>query len=152
VDGVVVDLSSTLVLVHLLSDRADFDGFSVLRVPEIEDVRGDFVGKRFFELALRMQKISAGAPAGVRLDSMANCLSSAQRAFPLLCIEQESRFPGEAQIGRAVMFREGLVKMRLVSSEAQWLPDECWIALNEISRVGFGGAYESALALVAGAP
>ena len=88
-------------------------------------------------------------PPSVDLDDTRDLLQSAQRQFPLVNIETELAPPGSCYIGRISALDEEGVVLELVSPAGEWDEEEHYL-YESITRVGFGGRYEEALAIAAG--
>ena len=88
-------------------------------------------------------------PPDVDLDDTRSLLQTAQRAFPLLTIQTEQHHPGACYIGRIASLDDDAVLLHLVSPAGEW-DEEDEYPYESITRIGFGGRYEAALALAAG--
>jgi hypothetical protein len=146
--GYVVGVGTRWALLQIVSDDVTEDGFlatSLEMVAEIEPVDPE---QSFFPRVMALRPPKMRAP-DVDLDDTRALLQSAQRAFPLLTIQTEQRHPGACFIGRIAELDDDAAHFHLVSPAGAW-DDEDEYAYETITRIGFGGRYEEALALAAG--
>jgi hypothetical protein len=147
--GYVIGLGTRWALIQIVSDDLTDDGFlatSLEMLAEIEVVDPD---ESFFPRFMEMHPLAA-RPPNVDLDDTRDLLQSAQRQFPLVNIETEQVHPGSCYIGRITALDEDGVVLELVSPAGEWDEEEHY-PYETITRIGFGGRYEEALAIAAGA-
>jgi hypothetical protein len=149
-EGIALGVSDTLVLVALLSDRIDLDGYEVLHVADITTCRREFERKDFYRRALELKGQLPATPVSVDLSGLPALLTSAQALFPLLTIHRERLFPGECDIGRLKLHSEDAFAIHYIDPSAKWRDEPGHYRYTDVTRVNFGGEYEAALALVAG--
>lgn len=146
--GYVVGLGTRWALLHVVNDDVTEDGFlatSLEMVAEIEPVDPE---QSFFPRVMEMRPPTTRPPE-IDLDDTRALLQSAQRSFPLLTIQTEEQHPGACYIGRVAALDDDAALFHLVSPAGAW-DDEDEYAYDTITRIGFGGRYEEALALAAG--
>ncbi|MDX6598584.1 MAG: hypothetical protein QOE87_2471 [Gaiellales bacterium] len=146
--GYVVGLGTRWALLHIVNDDVAEDGFlatSLEMVAEIEPVDPE---QSFFPRVMAMRPPTA-SPPDVDLDDTRGLLQTAQRSFPLLTIQTEQHHPGACYIGRIASLDEDTALLHLVSPAGEW-DEQDEYPYESITRVGFGGRYEEALALAAG--
>ena len=146
--GYVVGLGTRWALLQIVNDDVTEDGFlatSVEMVAEIEVVDPE---RSFFPRVLALRPPSL-RPPDVDLDDTRALLQSAQRSFPLLTIQTEEQHPGACYIGRIAALDDDAALLHLVSPAGEW-DEESEYPYETITRIGFGGRYEEALALAAG--
>jgi len=147
--GYVVGLGMRWALIQIVSDDLTDDGFlatSLEMIAEIEIVDPD---ESFFPRFMEMHPLAV-RPPNVDLDDTRDLLQSAQRQFPLLNLETEHVQPGSCYIGRISSLDDEGVVLELVTPAAEWDEEEHY-PYETITRIGFGGRYEEALAIAAGA-
>lgn len=147
--GYVIGLGMRWALIQIVSDDLADDGFlatSLEMLAEIEVVDPD---ESFFPRFMEMHPLAV-RPPNVDLDDTRDLLQSAQRQFPLVNIETEQAHPGSCYIGRITGLDEEGVVLELVSPAGEWDEEEHY-PYDSITRIGFGGRYEQALAIAAGA-
>jgi hypothetical protein len=146
--GYVVGLGTRWALLHIVNDDVAEDGFlatSLEMVAEIEPVDPE---QSFIPRVMAMRPPTA-SPPDVDLDDTRGLLQTAQCSFPLLTIQTEQHHPGACYIGRIASLDEDTALFHLVSPAGEW-DEQDEYPYESITRVGFGGRYEEALALAAG--
>ena len=146
--GYVVGLGTRWALLQVVNDDVAEDGFlatSVEMIAEIEPVDPE---RSFFPRVMALRPPTT-RPPDVDLDDTRGLLQSAQRSFPLLTIQTEEQHPGACYIGRIAELDDDAALFHLVSPAGEWDHEDEY-AYETITRVGFGGRYEEALALAAG--
>jgi hypothetical protein len=146
--GYVVGLGTRWALLQVVNDDVIEDGFlatSLEMVAAIETVDPE---RSFFPRVMAMRPPTMRPPA-VDLDDTRELLRSAQRSFPLLTIQTEEQHPGACYIGRIAALDDDAAVVHLVSPAGAW-DEEDEYPYETITRIGFGGRYEEALALAAG--
>ena len=84
--------------------------------------------------------------------STEDLLLSAGRSFPLVTIHREQVDPDVCWIGQVKRVERGRVSLLEINPDASWDAEPKDYRVSEITRVSFGGDYESALHLVGGDP
>ncbi len=79
-------------------------------------------------------------------------LLSAGRSFPLVTVHREAIDPEVCWIGRILGVERSRVSLLEITPDATWEEKPECFRLSEITRVNFGGDYETALHLVGGDP
>ncbi len=105
----------------------------------------------FVEAALKQRGERVPKRPKVTAASVGELIWSANDAFPLVTIHREKRNPDLCHIGRVIVMDKQRVSLLEINPGATWEAEPNQYPLNEITRVDFGGAYEDALHLVAGA-
>jgi hypothetical protein len=151
VDAYVVGVTRELCLVCVVSNHILFDGFQVLRLEDISTVESPGPHAGFLERALRLRGQNHPQKPRIDLGSLRSVLTSASRAFPLITIHREIVDPEVCHVGVVERISDETVKLKEIDPDAKWVEDRATYAMREITRVDFGGLYEDALSLVAGA-
>jgi hypothetical protein len=151
VRGYVIDVGPCFFLLLLLSDRVWFDGFECFR---IQDVRGLVADPHsdFAEAALKKRGERKPRTPRIGLASIEELLLTANRHFPLVTIHCERRDPEVCYIGRVLGIERDRVSLLEITPGAVWEKRPKEYPLSHITRVGFGGDYENALAIVVKEP
>jgi hypothetical protein len=151
IQGYVAAVGTRWALFRIVSDRIRFDGFECFLIRDLSKVR-DEPYTAFIETALRKRKERRGAKPRIDLSDTGSILRSAAKVAPLVTIHIEKIDPGVCYIGQIGEIDGKTVALREISPSASW--DESFESyrLKDITRVGFGADYESALHLVAGDP
>jgi hypothetical protein len=150
--GYVEAVGDELLLLALISDEIWFNGFAVLRLADISELESPHEYADFVEEALRLRDESVAAAPAVSLADLGSAIRTAGRLFPVVVIHREEVEPEICRIGRVVKVTKESVTILEIGPDAEWEAEPSTWALDEITRVDFGGGYEEALALVGGAP
>ncbi len=150
VNGYVLDIGPQFFLIALVSDGLRLNGFQCYRLSDVRKLQVPDKYARFHQEALRRrgQRIPKKPP--VVVNSLAELLLTANRAFPLVTIHRERIDASAGWIGRIVDLRNGRVTLLEIEPDAAWDDELETYRLSEITRVDFGGDYEDALHLVGG--
>lgn len=145
--GFVVGASEQLLLLHLFSKNMFLDGYSVFPLWEVDRYRV-YEGWDFFaNRALAIRKQFPKKQPGIDLTDFACLIESANGLFPLITIYRERMDDSSLYIGRISGVTEKTVTLEEISPSANFDKTSRY-GLKDITRVDFGGAYESALWLV----
>jgi hypothetical protein len=145
--GFVVGVGAEWALIRLVSPYGTEDGFRAVRlgtVAEIEQVDSD---SSFLPRLMASRPLPPGLPA-VALDDTRGLLESTQRLCELVYLVTDEMEPGAFWIGRISALDGDGALLRKVSQLGTWI-DEEHFPYDAITRVGFGGDYERALAAAA---
>ncbi len=151
VRGYVLDVGPKFFLLALVSDRIWFDGFECLRVSDVRGLRPDPYAQ-FVESALKKRCVRKPHKPRVSVASIEELLLSAGRQFPLVTIHREKVDLEVCWIGRVLGVERGRVSLLGITPNATWEDESESYRVGEITRVCFGGDYETALHLVSGDP
>ncbi len=146
--GYVVGLGTRWALLHVVNDDVVEDGFLATSLEMLAEIAPVDPEQSFLPRVMAMRPPTARLP-DVDLDDTRGLLQTAQRSFPLLTIQTEQRHPGACYIGRIASLDDDAAHLHLVSPAGEW-DDEDEYPYETITRIGFGGRYEEALALAAG--
>lgn len=147
--GYVVDSNDQYVLLHIVDDRVELDGYVLLRIEDITEVQCEFDNYRFIEKALAIRKQEPERPVLIDLTSLVTALSSIDDIFPLLVVHREVVTDDRCWVGSIESLNDKTFTMREMNPDAKWSGSKR-IRFDEVTRVEFNGGYETALAQVAG--
>jgi hypothetical protein len=151
-DGYVLAVARSWLLMALLDNGIRLDGYAALRTADVVGVEprrtSSFVGKA---LALQGSWPPVGA-AGVDLTDIRSLIGSVAECFSLVTLHLEKADPDVCFIGRPVGFGKSSVRLQEITPEAAWRREPTKWSLREVTRIDFGGAYEHALYAVGGDP
>ena len=150
IHGFLVGLSDELLLLNLMGDRLDLDGYTAIRLADVTTLSRDFPLKAFYLRAFELKGIRPAVPGGIDLTDVRRLLVSVEQRYPLVTIHRERITPDECEIGRLKLASDGGYALRWITPEATWEHDYRTYRYSDITRVGFDGEYERTLALVAG--
>lgn len=151
VRGYVIRATTAYVLVSIVSDRIRYDGFECLRPQDILDVRRDPYAL-FAERALELRDERAPKVSALEVRSFFGLLRWASTRYSVVSIHLELKEPDVCHIGHLVRVAGDVVDMRRIAPDARWEAKVKTFPVRDITRVAFGGDYETALGLVGGAP
>ncbi len=148
--GVPLALSDQLVLTRAIGDGIRFDGYDVLRLDDLRRVERPHPKQDFYRRALALRGEVLGEAPAVDIDDMRTAILSAGRAASLVVVHQEGVDPDVCWIGREPrLVGPDLFAMREIDPGADWYEESQSYRIDKTTRIGFGGAYEDALWLVA---
>jgi hypothetical protein len=152
-DGFVVGVDPAWTVLALLRDGMRLDGYAAVRTADVVRVSVR-VGREPF--AVRALKRRGGwppvPPAAMALGSLADVLAMAAANAPIVDLQAEQRFPGDAYLGVVTAIDGETAHLLEVSAEADWYDEPTPYATADVTRVEFAGDYEDAVYLVAGDP
>ena len=152
--GYVIAVGRRWTLMTTLGGGISLDGFTAFRVNDLARVRPDSQSDRFVKQALTQHGEWPPRPPyeEVALGRTSDLIRSSADSFPLVTLHLERIDPNVCYIGVPVGWGRRSVRLLGVSPQATWerSPDRWRFA--DITRVDFGGPYESALNEVAGTP
>ena len=149
-EGVVIGLSDSLVCLAILDDRVRYNGIDTFYRDQVSDLEIPAPHATFYETALRLRGDCAPQAPPLDLSSMRDVIDSISTIAPLIVIHRERQEPEICEIGQVTALDAKTFQMREIDPGADWADEVSEFRYEDISRVGFGGEYESALALVAG--
>ena len=151
-EGFVVAASPLFVVLHVVAPTLYLDGYEVFCTADVTEVRVGFRSRRFVEEVLRLRGQRPSAPARLDLSSLPALLASAGRLFPLLVVHRERIHRDSCWIGQVASMTEKTFVLREIDPSAKW-NGQTRYRFRDVTRIGFGGAYEEALAwLLASCP
>jgi hypothetical protein len=146
--GFVVDATDEYLLLQLVDDRITLNGYSLIRLQDISELETEVEHTRFIEKALEIRKKKVKHPALVDLTDIGTILFSVDQNFPLMTIHREAHDSDTVYVGSVESICDKTVLLNEMNPDAKWEGTKR-ILLDEITRIDFGGGYETALALVA---
>jgi hypothetical protein len=152
-EGFVVAVNRRWFLLATLSDRITLDGWSALRVKDVQAVTV-YPEEDCFEVKA-LQARGQWPPSTAEALDMAelpDLLRSAPAVAPLLGVFREFERPDVCWIGAPLDVSDSVLSLLEVNVAGGWARKPRRFDLDDITRVDLGGGYEEALALVAGPP
>jgi hypothetical protein len=146
--GFVLDFNDSLILLHLLEwNTFTLNGYIVIREQDINrqkvfDKKGCWQNK-----AAKKNGLKPIHP-GISISSLEEAIKSASKKFPLVTIEKELVVDDACWIGTLARFTEKTLVIHDLNPSAKW-SGKMKFNLKDITRLAFGGGYETALALSA---
>jgi len=152
IDGFVTGIGSSWVVMSKFTDEVHLDGWTLLRLKDIQAVSIEPDPDCFEVKALRARSEWPPPVADVALDDVAEALRSAAAADELTTVFVEFYRPDVCWIGTPTSIGRRTLRLREVGPRADWHRKPRPIDLEDVTRIEFGGDYEEALRLVAGPP
>ena len=146
--GYVMDATDTWVLLQNVDPGIKLDGYTILRIEDINELETEIAQASFIEKALSIRKKNPVRPVLVDLTSIETIIRSIDENYPLITIHREEVDPSNCWIGSVGALTSKTVVLNEINPEAKWDGTKR-IRLDEITRIDFDGGYETALALVA---
>jgi hypothetical protein len=146
--GFVLDFNDSLILLHLLEwNTFTLNGYIVIREQDINrqkvfDKKGCWQNK-----AAKTNRLKPIHP-GISISSLEEAIKSASEKFPLVTIEKELVVDDACWIGIPAELTAKTITIHDLNSNAKWA-GKTKFNLKDITRLAFGGGYETALALSA---
>jgi hypothetical protein len=145
--GFVVGLGDAWLLLHLVGDGAALGGWTAMPISDVKEVAVIDEAESFLPRALRLRGVTPEPLRDLALGGPRPLVSSAQSLFPVVTLHLE-RSDDICYIGRVEDVDDEFIALRLLSPAARWEETERF-PVGEVSRVEFGGPYETALVAVA---
>src|SRR6267143_998078 len=149
--GYAVGLGEWLLLHVVNPDSMILNGYSAVRLRDVRKVAlmaDEHEG--FMVTALRASRVRPKPQARVSLKTTRWLLETSARYFPLIAIHEERKDIEVCWIGRPTGFPGTSVELREVSPAGRWCTRPSRYQMRYITKIDFGGAYEGALAQIAG--
>jgi len=148
--GYVVAMGTDLFVLLRVADNIRFDGFSVLRIADVNDVEVPHEHDEFVESALRLRGETVDEPPEIDLSDWMTEVRSAGRLGEVITLHSEERDAGICQIGHIRSVNDENVTLVEIDPDADWYEEPTTIAIADLTRIDVGGSYEEALVLVGG--
>lgn len=147
-EGFVVGIGSSWLLLHKASDHVFLDGHALIPLAEIFDAWLVPAEHYVLERALRLQGAEPEHVPDLPLDSVRAALEYINPKGSLVSVFTERDIPDVCYIGRVSRFEDDSFTLDTITTGARW-EDEQTLRYDAVTRIDFGGKYEQALALVA---
>jgi len=147
--GFVVDFSDSLILFHVLEmDTFRLNGYTVVREQDVREYRF-FAKPEYWQFrAVRHFRLQPARPAGISVATLPELLTSVARRYPLMTLHLERKDPDACYIGPLVKMTDRTFTIADLDCNAEWTGPRR-MRFSDITRVDFGGGYETTLAVTA---
>ncbi|MBL8211621.1 MAG: hypothetical protein JNK87_12950 [Bryobacterales bacterium] len=148
--GFALDWTEDLTLLQVMEDQQfRLNGYTVFRNADVKQWRT--VGPdEFSAKAAKLHRLRPMAPAGLRYSSMQEAALTAGAAFPLITIHQERLDRNVCFVGKVERVTRRRVTILPISPAGNWETKREHYEIADITRIDFGGAYETLLARMGG--
>lgn len=149
--GFVLDVGDTWVLMAVLADNISLNGFSVFRLADVTTVEDRAEMSSFVSQTLVDQKTwpPSRPSRPVRLGDTRAMISDASLVSSVVLIYTEDVDEDVCFVGIPVGFTDRSVGLREISYTGTWTEDSSEWYFDEITRLDFGDLYTSRLLAVA---
>jgi hypothetical protein len=147
--GFAVGLGEWLLLHRLDPDSLTLNGYTAVRSKDVNKVELHAQIRDSF-MVRATRKLRPKTQSRISLMSTRSLLETAARGFPLVTLNPEKRDDGVCFIGKPMAFPGASVELREVDPDGHWREENRRFQLRSITKVDFGGGYETALAESAG--
>jgi hypothetical protein len=142
-DGFAIGLSDRFLLLHLVEQTIQLNGYTVMRLADITSWEDHPYGE-FVLQALRGRGEAVRPLDSFPLDDHATVLGTVKERWPLVAIHTEKADSTRCWIGRVVDCSAEELVLRKINPLAQWIELERF-RYRDITRIDWGGLYEQAL-------
>ena len=149
--GYVVGMGPSHFMLLRISDGIRFDGFSIFRVADVNQVEVPHEHEAFVEGALHLRGENIDSPPEVDLTDTTSILRTVGRLFDVVALHTEERDAGVCQIGHIQSVSDDSIQLIEIDPDADWAEEPATLAISDVTRIDVGGGYEEALLLVGGA-
>lgn len=149
IEGWVTALGSEFFAIEAFDKGCRLNGFSCFRYRDIKNLSSPAPHATFLSNAFAARGLTRNQSFDLDLTSVETLLKSASLAFPFLTIHCDEDYD-TCWIGKVVGISEDKVQILCVDPDAKMDSEHSEYEIAEIRQVDVGGAYEEALALVAG--
>jgi hypothetical protein len=151
--GYAVGIGEEWLLLHVVDpDPMLLNGYSAVRLRDVRHAALLAVEDNgFMDKALRARGERPRPQPRVSLRSARTVMETAARRFALVTIHEENKNSEVCWIGQPVGFQRASVELQEVTPAGRWSTRTGRYQLRSITKIDFGGGYESALAAAAGA-
>lgn len=149
-DGFIVTIGEDFLLIARLWQCSWLNGFRAVRLTEIQEVLPlSPVDERFVCRAMQARGEILPPKIPFQASTLAEFVESVCQYFPIVVFNIQ---PSDAEFydpaGRVKQVQNGVVRLRSLSREGLWLPDETTFAMEHITELLFGSEYEKTLDLI----
>ncbi len=143
--GILLDASRELLLLQVISDQINLNGYQVIRRKDISHIERSAPHREFIMKALEIRDQIPSHPGIINIESMTSALKTVSRLSPLVTLHQEITDPSVCWIGRLNKVDDDLAYLQCITPEATLESCHDTYDIERITRIDFGGAYEDAL-------
>jgi hypothetical protein len=151
VNGYVVGVGPEFLMFCEISDHIHYNGFGCYRLADVKNLE-PAPYPEFVEGALQKRGEAQPETPAVALNSIGDILATVGRLFPVLTLHVQVANTNACHVGGIVSVEGGVAWMQDIGPDAVWEARPAARPLDTVTRVDFGGGYETALALVGGPP
>lgn len=149
IDGYVIAVGKSWLLLATTMDGGYLDGFTALRTKDVRKVRKD---RHFAARLLKAigQKVPLELADAIDLSGPGTIIRDAAARDTLVSVYRERTRPDECRIGTPIEWEGDYVWLLEIDTQARWDDFLDRHRLRKLTRIDFGGAYLTALLAVGG--
>lgn len=148
VHGTVLEIGTDWILLASLRDGGYLDGYTALRIQDLRLVEAE---ETFLPVLTKDAQWPPKKPSTLDIANPRTILETAAAEETLVAVFQEAKRPDTCLIGAPMDWGKKSVWLLTVDPAAQWEDFLIKLPFKDITRISFGGDYETALLRVAGA-
>lgn len=145
IEGYVIDISDTWVLMALLSDYIALEGFVIFRLKDVRKVKVRDDKSAFVQKSLEIEGCwpPPAPPISIDIQNIRTMFDGITRVVPVLGIHIERIDPDNFFVGVPAGFTESGIRIKQIDYTAKWdlEPDPEVFDFDDISMIVFGGTY-----------
>lgn len=148
VHGTVLEIGTDWILLASLRDGGYLDGYTALRIQDLRLVEAE---ETFLPVLKKDAQWPPKKPSTLDIANPRTIMETAAAEETLVAVFQEAKRPDTCLIGAPMDWGKKSVWLLTVDPAAQWEDFLIKLPFKDITRISFGGDYETALLRVAGA-
>lgn len=146
--GFVHSETESLMLLQLVSNRYDLDGYRCIRKKDIHVVSDEFTRKDFVQRALRCKGLQPESPKVELVDDIRVMMQQIPSGYEIVTIHRELVRPDECEIGKLCDTTEDKYTLDWITPDGEWEPDDRPFKFTDVTRLDWGDEYSQTLLLV----
>lgn len=153
IDGFVVAIGETWVLIRQADGNLGPDGWTALRVRDIDSIDklgqpgDDDVEHRVFDA---LGEWPPSVPPACLIDDLASVIATSRQVSPIVAVHREASRPDALWVGAVAAVDGDSLVLKGLSSQAVWENSPNNFDADDVTRIEFGTRYLANLALVMG--
>lgn len=143
IDGMVVGLGRTWALLQVVDDAASLDGYTLVRVAQVTEVKGFGLSERFVRRSLELRGAWPPRPPAwsMNLDRTDDLISALVGHVKVVGIYIEEEDPDVFFVGVPFIYMRKLLGLREIDASGQWCEELSEWDFNRLTRIDFDSLY-----------
>ena len=146
--GYVVSSTDSFLLLQVVSDRYDLDGYRCIRQADISSIAENFSRKDFVQRALRCKGLNWSLPRVRLVNDIREMMKRIESECELVTIHRELVCPDECEIGRVREIDRDTYTLDWITPNGEWEEDDRPFRYSDITRLDFADEYSRTLLMV----
>lgn len=135
-------------LLQLVSDRYDLDGYRCIRKEDISDMSDEFTRKDFVERVLRCKGMQFAPPELELVDDIRTMIERIPSKYEIVTIHRELVCPDECEIGKLRDSDHNTYVLDWMTPNGEWETDDRSFQFADVTRLDWADGYSEALLIV----